>query len=80
MRYIKSVVVGIIAAGVAAVVWVVVVGVLPIAVPFVIGKFFGTGGTASAYITSGTVLVAALVGFVLGFVWRFRRTPALADK
>jgi hypothetical protein len=49
---------------VAAVLWVVVVLVLPLVLPFVIGRLTGSGGAGAA---------AALVGFAAGCYWDWRR-------
>jgi hypothetical protein len=78
MRYLKSIVAGVIVAILAAVVWVIAVFVIPIAWSILVARFYDGAGFAAASVTSGSILAAALVGFVLGFVWRFRRAPALA--
>lgn len=59
----------------AAVLWVLVAFVMPIWVPVLLSRLSSDGGSGafSAYITSGSILLAALVGFVLGFYWEFRR-------
>ena len=72
MTYIQSVAFGIGGALLAAVLWIVVALVLPMVVPFVIGRLRGTGGVAGAYLTSHSVLIAAVIGFLVTFVWRLR--------
>jgi hypothetical protein len=48
--------------------------VLPVFAPLWISRLTNEGGgVSSAYITSGSILVAALVGFLLAAVWAFRR-------
>jgi hypothetical protein len=73
MRYLKSVIVGIVAAVVAAVMWVVAVLVLPILLPFLMSRFTGSGGVGAASVGSGSILAAALVGFLAGFFWKLTR-------
>jgi putative flippase GtrA len=70
----KSVLFGLATAVVAAVVWLFVTFVLPVAVPFLVSRFSNDGGGgATAYVTSDSILLAALVGFASGFFWRYRR-------
>jgi hypothetical protein len=73
MIVVKSFLFGVGGAVVAAVVWIVVAFVLPIVVPYAIGRLRGTGGVAGGYVTSGGVLLAALVGFLVAFVWGWTR-------
>jgi hypothetical protein len=73
MIYVKSVLFGTGAAIVAAILWILTVFVLPIVVPFALSGVTGTGGMSAASIGSGSILAAALVGFVAGFYWKFRR-------
>jgi hypothetical protein len=73
MRYLKSVIVGIVAAVICTVIWVVAVLVLPILLPFLISRFTGSGGVGAASVGSGSIFAAALVGFVAGFFWKFTR-------
>jgi hypothetical protein len=61
------------AAAVAAVVLVVVATlVLPLLVPYAISRFTGEGGMSAGYVDSNTLLLAAAVGFALGFAWKQR--------
>jgi hypothetical protein len=41
--------------------------------PFLISRVTGAGGVGAAYVRSGSVLVAALIGFVIGAAWEMRR-------
>ena len=75
MIYVKSVLFGIGAAIAAALLWILAVFVLPIVVPFALSRVTGAGGVGAASIDSGSILAAALVGFVAGFFWRMRRLP-----
>jgi hypothetical protein len=70
---VKSILVGIAAALIACVLWVLAVVVLPIAVPMVIGRTTGTGGAAAAYMSSGSLFLIALVAFVITFGWQLRK-------
>ena len=73
MIYLKSFLVGVGAAVAALVLWIVCALLLPIYIPLVAQQIRGAGGTAVSYITSDSVLVAALIGFVVGAVWEMRR-------
>jgi hypothetical protein len=57
----------------AAILWIVVRFVLPIVIPVFLSRIGGAGGVASAFIGSGSILLAALLGFVGGFVWMIWR-------
>jgi hypothetical protein len=80
MRYFKSIIVGIATAVVASVIWVLTVFVLPIFLPFFISRFTGSGGVSAASVGSGSILAVALVGFLAGFVWNFRRPSTHAVR
>lgn len=73
----KSLVFGILGAMTAAVLWIVVSFVLPLAVPLFVARFSQSGGVggAGAVISTSSILLAAVVGFVLGVLWS-RRRPA----
>lgn len=73
MIFFKSFLFGVGGAVASVVLWVVVAFVLPFAVPYVIGRLRGTGGMSAGYISSGSVVVAALVGFLVAFVWGWMR-------
>ena len=76
MIYFKSFVVGIVVALAASAVWILVVFVLPLAIPVLVSRRPGTAGGASmatAYVDSSSILAVALVGFIAGFYWAFQR-------
>ncbi len=79
MVYVKSVLVGIVAGVVAAVIWILAVFVLPVGLPFLLRQVIddGTGGVGASYatISSASITGVALVGFLVGFFWRLRRSP-----
>jgi len=80
MIYFKSVVVGIVVALAASAVWILVVFLLPLAVPVLVSRRPGTEGGAEvavAYLDSASILAVALIGFIVGFysaLQRARRT------
>jgi len=61
---------------VGVVLWFIGAFILPVSAPYVVSRITGTGGVASAYITSDSMLVAALIGFVVGFTWKWYRLRA----
>jgi len=70
----RSVLFGLAIAVLAALLWIVVVFLGPVAVPVLLSRFGNTGsGVGAGYVTSDSVLIAALVGFVAGFAWKRRR-------
>jgi len=73
MIYIKSFLFGIGGAIVASVLWILIAFVLPIFVPYLIGRIRGTGGASGAHLTSDSVAIAAFLGFVVGFGWEWSR-------
>ena len=73
MIYLQSILVGLITAVVASLLWIVAVFVLPIVIPFLISRITNSGGVGFASVGSGSILAAGLVGFVIGFYWQFRR-------
>jgi hypothetical protein len=74
MAYVKSVMVGVVGAVIAAVLWVLVAFVLPVFTPLLVSRVTGSPGGAGAAIGSGSILAAAVIGFVGGFYWMFRRS------
>ena len=72
MRYLTASLVGLATGFLAATLWVLVRFVLPIAVPMLIARLglnqSGIGG-GTGFVTSGSIMLAALVGFVAGVVW-----------
>jgi hypothetical protein len=74
MPLLTSTLFGLVTAILFAVAWIVMKLVLPLTVPYLLSRFSNDGvGGGSAFITSGSILMAALIGFVCGFLWRFRR-------
>jgi hypothetical protein len=76
MRYLTAAAFGVLTAIATAILWIVVRFVLPIAVPFFLSRVGATQsgiGAASAVIGSGSILLAALVGFVGGVAWMLWR-------
>lgn len=73
MVYLKTFLVGISGSVVAMVLWVICALFLPVYLPFLISRITGTGGVGMASVGSGSVLVAALIGFVIGAAWEMRR-------
>jgi hypothetical protein len=76
MRYLTAVGFGVLTATATAIVWIVVSFVLPIAVPMFLswsGVSRSGAGGAGALIGSGSILVAALLGFVGGLAWMLWR-------
>ena len=76
MRYLTAAAVGVVTAMATAILWIVIGFVLPLAGPMFLSRGGGTesgSGGAGAVIGSGSILVAALLGFVGGFVWMLRR-------
>jgi hypothetical protein len=67
---------------VAAVLWVVAVFVLPLVLPFVIGRLTGSGGAgaAAALVGSGSIFVATVVGFTAGCYWDWRRVSTSRSR
>lgn len=76
MRYLTAAGFGVLTAIATAILWIVVRFVLPLAVPVFLSRIgaaqSGSGG-AGAVIGSGSILLAALLGFVGGFVWMLWR-------
>ena len=73
MIYLKSVLVGMVAALVASVIYILAVLVLPLLLPFLLSRIAGTGGAATAYFSEGSVLGIAIIAYAAGFYWTFRR-------
>ena len=76
MRFLTAAGFGVLTATATAVLWIVVRFVLPLAMPAILARIGATQsgvGSASAVIGSGSILLAALLGFVGGFVWKVWR-------
>jgi hypothetical protein len=74
--YLKSVLVGVAGAAVTAVLWFTVAFILPLYLPYLLARIRGTGGVSSGYVGSDSILLAAVVGFLVAFAWEWRRLHA----
>ena len=76
MRYLTAAGFGVLTAIATAILWIVVRFIVPLAVPIVLSRTgatqSGSGGTG-AVIGSGSILLAAFLGFVGGLVWMLWR-------
>jgi hypothetical protein len=75
MRYLTAAGFGVLTAIATAILWIVITFVLPLAVPFFLSRIGATqsgGGGAGAVIGSGSILLAAFLGFVGGLAWMLR--------
>jgi type II secretory pathway component PulF len=76
MMYLKSILVGIVGAVAASMLWILTVFVVPLLIQFSMSRDTGSGGIGAVSVgvlDSGLVLAAALVGFAIGFFWEHRR-------
>lgn len=73
MIYLKSVLFGVGGAVLAAAVWITLRFILPIFLPYAIARIRQTGGGSGARITSDSIWIAALVGFIIAFAWEWHR-------
>ena len=76
MRYLTAAGFGVLTAIAAAILWIVVRFVFPLAVSIFLSRVGATqsgSGGAFVVIGSGSILLAALLGFVGGFVWMLWR-------
>jgi len=76
MRYLTAAGFGLLTATATAILWIVIGLVLPLWVPFLLSRIGATqsgAGGAGAVIGSGSILLAALLGFVGGLAWVLRR-------
>ena len=76
MVYLKSFLFGIGGAVIAVVLWITVAFILPLYLPYLVASVRGTGGSSAAYIGSGSILLAALIGFIIAFTWARYRLSA----
>jgi hypothetical protein len=76
MMYIKGFLAGIAGAILFAGLWIIVSFILPIFGPAVLDRFLNQGGASAARISSASILLAALIGFVLAACWALRRFGA----
>lgn len=71
--YIRIFLFGIGGAVLVALLWLLVGFILPLYGPYLMARLRGTGGVSSAYIASDSILIAALIGFVIAFLWGWYR-------
>ena len=76
MAYFTSFLFGIGGAVLAVVLWITVAFIFPLYLPYLIARIRGTGGSSSGYIGSGSILLAALIGFFIAFAWAWHRLRA----
>ena len=76
MIYVKSFVIAVGGAFGAAVLWFIVGFLIPLFLPFAIGRLRNSGGTSAAVIGSDALLIAAAAGFVISFFWALHRLRA----
>jgi hypothetical protein len=76
MRYLTAAGFGVLTAIATAMLWIVVRFVLPVALPTFLSRIGATqsgSGGAGAVIGSGSILLAAVLGFVGGLLWMLWR-------
>jgi hypothetical protein len=77
VTYAKAVIVGFAAAFLACAIWVAATFVLPLMLPMLIDRLSpaATGGVGMsvAYISTGPLVLIAIVAFAAGFTWRLRK-------
>ena len=73
MRYVRGALFGILTAVVAVVCWVIATVVVPIALPYVVSRITGDGGASGGYVTSDSIAVVGLLGFISGAAWSLSR-------
>ena len=76
MIYLRAFLFGIGGAVLAAILWFTVTFIIPLWVPYLLARIRGTGGMSAGYVTSGSILIAALIGFIIAFVWEWYRLNA----
>ena len=77
MIHLKAFGVGLIAALLAAALWISVAFVLPFFGPMLLAHLRNEGGAVAVGIGSDSILLAALLGFVVGYLWTLRRQRRL---
>jgi hypothetical protein len=77
VTYAKAVIAGLTAAFLACAIWVVATFVLPLMLPMFLERLSNdtTGGVGMsvAYISTGPLVLIAIVAFAAGFTWRLRK-------
>ena len=77
VAYAKAVIAGFAVALLACVIWVAATFVLPLMLPMVIERLSpataGGVGMSVAYISTGPLVLIAIIAFAAGFSWRLRK-------
>jgi hypothetical protein len=73
MPYVKALLTGFGAALAVAVLWILISFILPVFGPMLISRLLRRSGGSAASIGSGSILLAALIGFVIGTWWGVHR-------
>jgi hypothetical protein len=73
MTYLKPIIVGVVAALLAPILWILAKLVLPIAAVLLDSERTGSGAIGLS-VGSGELYLAAIAGFIVGFTWQCRRT------
>lgn len=76
MAFLRSLAIGLLGACGATLLWIVVTVVVPFIVPMVLARLKGDGGIAAVSVSSGSLLIVFLVGFVVAFGWSWLRSGA----
>jgi hypothetical protein len=71
--YVKALLTGFGAALAAVLFWILISFILPIFGSMLIGRLLNRGGLGAASIGSGSISLAALIGFVIGTWWGVHR-------
>jgi hypothetical protein len=71
--YVKALLTGFGGALAAALFWILISFILPIFGPMLISRLLNRGGGSFAAVGSGSILLAALIGFLLGAWWGVHR-------
>src|SRR5262245_25386558 len=77
VAYAKAVIVGFVAAFLACAIWAVATFVVPLMLPMLIERLSpatrGGVGMSVAYVSTGPLVLIAVVAFAAGFTWRLRK-------
>lgn len=77
MTYAKAVIAGVAAAFLACAIWVAATFVLPLMLPMLIARLSPTTtggvGMSIGYVSTGPLVLIAIVAFAAGFTWRLRK-------
>ena len=73
MVYLKSCLFGVGGAVLASLLWITATLAMQLLLPYVVARLRGTGGVSSAHVGSDSVLIPALIGFIIAFAWEWYR-------